>query len=392
MKADWGNRDILFVCSSLSVGGTERQLAAIAGGLIEHGWRVAVYSLAGPGEMQPVLERAGVSVVLPPVKRPPNRLSKLWRSLVLAGIAPHLAFTMLRRRPGIVHFMLPEAYLVGAPIAALARIPVRVMSRRSLNLYQTGRVVRWAESRLHRSMDAVLGNSAKVIGELKAEGVSSARLSLIYNGIDAAAFDQRSSRTERRIALGVPEDALVIAMVANLIPYKGHGDLLNALSRVSGRLPVGWRLLLVGRDDGIGPQLREQANRGGIGENVSFLGSRTDVADILAASDISVLSSHQEGFPNAILEAMASRLPVVATDVGGNAEAVIDGVTGLIVPPHDPERLAAAILNLAKDPVTRRNYGEAGHQRVVDNFAMERCVAAHDALYRALLASSPRTR
>ena len=380
------SRDLLFVCSDLHVGGTERQLAAVAAGLVRLGWHVAVYSLAGSGELQGELECAGVRVIVSPVKRSPAAPSTLRRLGALTRVIPHLAGIMSKHHPAIVHFMLPEAYLVGAPLAALTRIPLRVMSRRSLNVYQKNGLVRGAERVLHRSMSAVLGNSRKVVDELAEEGVSAECLGLIYNGIDAAAFASTVPRSQARTVLGVEADAFVISIVANLIHYKGHGDLLDALGQATSRMPRRWRLLLVGRDDGIGAQLRAQAVRNGISDNVLFLGLRSDVPAVLAASDTAVLCSHEEGFPNAILEAMAAGLPVIATDVGGNPEAVLDGITGLIVPPRDPARLADAILSLNNDPAMRASYGAAGLRRVREHFTMERCVALHDALYRTLLA------
>jgi len=378
--------DILFVCSDLLVGGTERQLTAIAPGLVRLGWRVSVYSLAGRGPLQAELAHGAVTVILPPMNRSPNDTSWIKRIFARGLTAVHLAFLMLKARPAIIHFMLPEAYLVGAPLAKLARIPVKIMSRRSLNLYQKNSFVRNIEHWLHRSMNAILGNSLNVIRELKGEGVPSARLGLIYNGIDLDPFADFDARKSERISLGFKPSTFVMCMVANLISYKGHRDLVEALGQMASKLPADWHLLLVGRDDGMGAQLRKQAEQFGIVKNISFLGSRSDVPDLLAASDLGILCSHQEGFSNAILEGMAARLPMIVTDVGGNSEAVIDGVTGLVVPANDPARLGAAIVKLATNQDMRNTFGAAGYARVSGHFGMDRCVAAHDQLYRTLLA------
>jgi len=122
----------------------------------------------------------------------------------------------------------------------------------------------------------------------------------------------------------------------------------------------------------------------GIGRNVRFLDSRNDIPDILNACDIGVLCSHQEGFSNAVLEGMASGLPMIVTDVGGNAEAVLDGECGIVVPPRDPARLAGAIVQLAVDPSLRARLGGAARRRTSEHFALDRAIAAYDALYRAL--------
>ncbi len=134
--------------------------------------------------------------------------------------------------------------------------------------------------------------------------------------------------------------------------------------------------------------LQAQAAELGIDRNVVFLDSRNDVPEILNACDIGVLCSHQEGFSNAVLEGMASGLPMIVTDVGGNAEAVLDGECGIVVPPHDPARLADAIVRLANDPSLRIGFGSAGRRRVVEHFALDRSIQSYDALYRALLAGT----
>jgi glycosyltransferase involved in cell wall biosynthesis len=118
---------------------------------------------------------------------------------------------------------------------------------------------------------------------------------------------------------------------------------------------------------------------------VHWLGSRDDIPDLLAAADIGLLCSHQEGFPNAVLEAMAAGLPVIATRVGGSAEAVVDGDTGLLPPPHDPKRLGEAILLLAGDAEKRAAFGRAGKDRAEREFALARAIADHMAFYRRLV-------
>jgi glycosyltransferase involved in cell wall biosynthesis len=239
---------------------------------------------------------------------------------------------------------------------------------------------------LHRFMSAVLGNSRAVLGELRSvERVPASRLALIYNGVATIATGG-GRRQAVRAALSLAPDTLTLVQVANFIPYKGHRDLIEALAIASPALPPAWRMLLVGRDDGIGEQLRNQAAAHKLTDRISFLGPRDDVADLLAASDIGILASHQEGFSNAVLEGMAAGLPMVVTDVGGNAEAVLDGVTGLVVPPRDPRRLAEAITRLAQDRERRLAFGAAGRQRVAECFSQEQCKRRYDMLYRGLLA------
>jgi len=380
---------ILFVTASLGIGGTEQQLVMLAAELNRRGYRVMVFSLA-TGPLLGALKAERVPTL---VARARLRQSRSLSIFNLALAATKLFALLIRHRPAVVHFFLPEAYLLGAPLAAVARIPIRVMSRRSLNVYQQNHpgLVAWIERALHRTMTAILGNSRSVVRQLlEIEGVDSNRLGLIYNGVDTARFatglKRGAIRASTRSAFNLPSQALVIVMVANLIVYKGHLDLLEALHIISGHLPVGWRLLLVGHDEGIGDKLRAQAHALAIDDHVVFLGSRVDVPEILLASDIGILCSHQEGFSNAVLEGMAAGLPMVVTAAGGNPEAVIDGETGIVVPPNNPPRLADGILRLIVDPDLRARFGDAGRVRVAANFSINQCVANYDGLYRMLLA------
>jgi glycosyltransferase involved in cell wall biosynthesis len=256
------------------------------------------------------------------------------------------------------------------------------MSRRNLNRYQRRHpLLASLERRLHRRVAAALGNSRAVVAELAAEGVPRQRLGLIYNGIDLDAFAHVVPAAEVRARLDVDPAALVIITLANLIPYKGHADLLVALAEVADRLPAGWILLCAGRDDGAGPALRDRTQALGLAAHVRWLGLRDDVPSLLAASDLAVLASHEEGFSNSVLEGMAARLPVIVTAVGGNAEAVEHTVSGIVVPPRSPSELGAAILALAHDPARRRSLGEAAHARVAAQFTLPGCVARYQRLY-----------
>jgi glycosyltransferase involved in cell wall biosynthesis len=378
MQSDATGRrlDVLFVITSLSVGGSERQLALLGSALAKEGMTIAVFSL-NDGVIRSDLERAGIEVIVAPGA---GIMSVPLAALRLLGF-------MLSRRPCIVHFFLPAAYLIGAPLAALARIRVRILSRRSLNNYQRNGIVRLLERLWHRTMHALIGNSQRVVGQLREEGAPRERLGLIYNGIGiSSAQGDPDIRNRTRALLGLAPGALTMTIVANLIPYKGHRDLIDALALAVPGMPDGWRLLVVGRDDGIGAGLRARVAQLNLSANILFLGSRDDVPAILAASDIGILCSHEEGFSNAVLEAMAAGLPMAVTDVGGNAEAVADGETGFVVPPRDSKALAEAIIRLANDASLRERLGTAGRRRVAQRFGLADFVGGHRSLYAALLA------
>jgi glycosyltransferase involved in cell wall biosynthesis len=313
-----------------------------------------------------------------------------WRftqAIALALSVIKLLWVLVRWRPAVAHFFLPISYVLGAPAALLAQTPICIMSRRSLNRYQRNHpLLRKLELRLHTYMEAVLGNSHSVVKELiEDENCAPGRVGLIYNGVDVAKFDLAGPQKVAFEVEGAATSDLVLVTVANLIPYKGHGDLLDALARISGQLPKSWTLLCIGRDDGYGQRLRSQARRLGLRDHVRFLGERRDVASLMKGADIGILCSHEEGFANAILEGMAASLPMIVTNVGGNSEAVIDGVTGLVVNPHNPAALGQAILNLAANDATRSAMGQAGYSRAKMHFDINVCVANYVNLYEGLL-------
>lgn len=392
MSASDVSPDVLFVIGGLIVGGAERHVATLASRLVRRNWRVSVYSLTGSGLLRQSLEAQGVEVILPPLERDPASRSLPKRLFRMVVAAAHLAGVMIRTRPAIVHFFLPAPYMLGAPLAVLARCRIRIMSRRCLNNYQAKYVgARQIERILHRFMSAVLANSQKVLEQLKEEGIPPERLRLIYNGVEVCG--PPSVTSERvRAQLGIGRSALVLITVANLIPYKGHHDLLDALGGLRSKLPAEWKLLVVGRDDGIGAQLRARAGELTIADNVLFLGERDDVRNLLAASDIALLCSHEEGFSNAVLEGMAAGLPMIVTDVGGNPEAILNEECGLVVPPRRPDCIAEAIMRLSGDPQLRKQFGAKASQRVAACFGWDACIDAYERLYRGLAAGALRRR
>lgn len=379
---------VLVVVPTLNVGGTERHLCQMLPRLDRPDHRVVVCTLVEKGTLAPGLERRGIRVHGPSSPQPPwSRIAPAARVFWLLRTAARLWRLIRRCQPSIIHFYLPSAYLVGALVAWIGGKRNLVMSRRCLNLYQERHpLLARLERRLHKRMSAILGNSMAVIGQLADEGVAQNRLGLIYSGVDLASSEPANSRIEGRRRLEIDAASLVMATVANLIPYKGHFDLLTALGAIRERLPPGWLLLCVGRDqEAMLEALRGDAKRLGIAANVRFLGERMDVPDILAAADLGLLCSHEEGMPNVVLEYMAASLPVVSTDVGGAAEAVVPRETGLLVPARDPAALGAAILEIAADRERARRMGAAGRRVVTRRFSLERCAAQYRSLYDTLL-------
>ena len=284
-----------------------------------------------------------------------------------------------------MHTILPNSYLIGACASALSgRRPI-LMSRVSLNVYQSKyRLVGFIERHLlHRIVDAAIGNSKAVLKDLRAEGISESKLHLVHNGIDVRSFESEMlERSQAHRLLGTSDGALVFSVVANLHSYKGHSDLFTALATFSKRFQSDWLCLLVGRDvENNLPKLERQCLAHGLTQNVRFLGPRRDVPVVLSASDIHISASHEEGLPNNIIEAMCASLPVVATAVGGVPELVVDGQTGYLVEPRDADRMADALLALAQSPEQRKTFGAAGYERAVCRFSIDGSVRVFETIY-----------
>ncbi len=375
---------ILFVTKKMVLGGAERHLAQLLPLLQARGIAVELFVLERGGELEAELTKAGVTI-----SGPPRRSGRVMH---LFAAATALYRRVRKMRPDILHFFLPEPYLVGAMVAIATGHRTSIMSRRSLAHYHRnhpwfGRV----ERILHRRMAALLGNSKAVVDELVVEAGDRRKIGLIHNGVTVAQLARDETRAAQRAVLGIPADAFVMVIVANLFHYKGHADLLDALGTIALQLPRPWRLVVIGRDEGEGHQLLSQAERLGIADRILWLGECRDVQVILPAADVGLLVSHQEGFSNALIEAAGQGLPMVATAVGGNLDAIADGHSGLLVPPQDPAALAAAILDLATHPQQRRDMGLAARERTLELFSQEACVSRYERLYRGIGAPSGRS-
>jgi glycosyltransferase involved in cell wall biosynthesis len=305
----------------------------------------------------------------------------LWSQVTAA------ARDMSKLQPDVVHCFLPEPCSIGWLASRMASgRHFLIMSKRS-QFVRPGAFAgeKWLERQALRAADYVLGHSTVVVDELKQNGISPIRIRLIPNGIDLQPFNEAPCRDEARAREGWPPQAVVFVVLANLLPYKGHEDLFVAL-RGMGQKDADWIAVLIGS----GRPERERFLRGlaaqfGLKDRVVFAGQRADVPSMLSAADVGVLPSHQEGFSNALLEYMAAGLPVVATNVGGNRDAVVDGKTGFLVPAASPDALSKALDRMRLDASLRPNMGQEGRARVSECFSLTHCVNAYEVFYRSLL-------
>lgn len=211
------------------------------------------------------------------------------------------------------------------------------------------------------------------------------KIQTIHNGVDLSRFQGRTQPDARR-ELGLPPDQPIVGAVGRLVPVKDHVGLVDAIALLARE---GLRPMAVIAGDGpLRTAIQERVSALGIERDVRLVGHRADIETVLAALDIFVLTSRSEGLNNTILEAMAAGLPVVATRVGGADEMVIDGATGLLVPPESPEKIAGALRRLLTDAATRLAMGKAGRARAEMDFDLARTVLKYERLYIELARES----
>lgn len=375
---------IAYVIGSLRIGGSERQIVELVKGLDKARYRLSICCMTEHGPLAAEVEALGVPVQVFDLYLIYGKFNPLSYILLLRNTW-RLVRYFRRLKPNIVHAYLYTAYLFGVVCARLAGVPVTIASRRSLGYFKDEKPWKqWMENLVNRWTDVVLVNAQAVKKDVLArERIDPRKIELIYNGVDVASFAAEGDIAQTRRELGLEPQALVIGMVANLIHYKGHKEIIEAARRVKDRFP-GVRFVFVGRDGGMLDTLKTQVAQCGVEKEILFLGSRQDIPALLRVFDIQVLASYEEGFSNVILEGMAAGKPIVATDVGGNGEAIVDGETGILVKPRDPAGLAEAIVRLLGDADLRQRMGKAGRARVQQFFSCERLIADMDSLYASI--------
>lgn len=213
------------------------------------------------------------------------------------------------------------------------------------------------------------------------------KVSVIYNSVDVRRYQHQVDKAQKLRELGLPTDAVVMAVVATFKLQKGHRYLIEALPNVIAQFPD-LNILLIG-DGEQRDVLAGQVANAGLEENVHFVGFRQDIPELLAASNYFVLPSLWEGLPMALIEAMATGLPVIATAVSGSKQVVIDGESGLLVNPGDSAALEAAMMRLLSDPELAATLGKSARARVDARFGAAKQADDHIALYRRELRKMP---
>jgi glycosyltransferase involved in cell wall biosynthesis len=329
------------------------------------------------------LEQLGVRVELIDFARAPSPLRDI-RALI------RLVRFIRRHRFDILHSHMSKGALLGGLAGRIARVPIVVHTAHGFGwLALRNPLLRGLFWVYDRTLYALTLDRLFIVSEIQRQRliadrmVKRERTNTIFNGIDADAVRLAARTGVTRAELGVPEDAVLVVAVNRLVAFKAVHTLIDAvheLGRDAGALHV-----VVAGDGDLRPQLERQIAALGLQDRVRLIGWRDDAPRIIALADVFALSSVAEGMPLAIMRAMALGKPVVANAVDGVPELVVDGETGLLVPPRDPVAFASALRRMIEDPEMRRRFGEAGRRRVDALFTQRSMAETAHRLYRELL-------
>jgi glycosyltransferase involved in cell wall biosynthesis/peptidoglycan/xylan/chitin deacetylase (PgdA/CDA1 family) len=356
--------DVVIITDMLGRGGAETQLTRLAKALKVRGWKVGIISMLPPNDFEDELKKAGIPFMLcmeQPSREPFTMAIRMYRQL-------------RRWRPGVVVTFNFYADILGRLCGRLAGVPVIVASLRTAHMKTRlrERIYRYTEF----LVDLTASNSKAALDYmLSRELLTPDKTTVIPNGMITLDYPAAISREEARTEFGVPQDVYMWLAVGNLRLAKDYPTLLEATARCAAS-SRDFRVCIAGGGDLL-EDLQAETRARGLEGIVEFLGScsQKEVTHLLRAANSLVLSSAWEGLPNTVMEAMASGVPVVATQVGGVNELVEPGVSGFIVPPRDPERLAdqmRVMMDLDED--ARLRMGAAGRQYILDGYENERVV------------------
>jgi len=367
-----GPTTIAFLPPRLMAGGTQRHLLEVLKFIDRDHWRPLVVVAKEGGELVRVVKERDVEVV---------ELG-IGDSLVSRDFARAVRKTadiFRKRAVGVVQCFQWRPALVGMGAARLAGRGGIVAGRRSEPVERGLRAL--ADDLVVRLADRVVVNAES----LRPSGRAGCRTEVIPSGVDTEHFRAAEGERERaKVALGIPVEIPLIGTVGRLEIRKGTDTLVEAVGRLAKCGVDQWRLLIVG-DGPMRAELETQIATLGIADRVIMTGARTEVREALAAMDVFVLPSRTEGMSNALLEAMAMERAVVATAVGGTPEVVTDGVSGLLVPPEDPDALAAGMARLVSEPGQAEALSRGARERAASHFGSRAMVRRLESVYASVL-------
>jgi glycosyltransferase involved in cell wall biosynthesis len=373
---------ITYVLGSLRDGGTERQVLELVRHLDRDRFEPSLMLMedANVEQSRGLIENCFVLGV-------PQGGNSRWffRRGSMAKAVMHAQAHLKHLRSDIVHAFLPGPCILGGLAARIARIPLIIGSRRSLpSQYRAGRrTAGWADTVAFHLAHFNLGNSNAVTREMiRVAGCPGSKCGTLHNGVDLQRF-RPDLPSPMRQQLGWKQDEVVFGQVANFRPGKRHLDFVEMAATLAQRHPQA-RFILAGADYGAKPSVLRRIEACCLGTKIKVLSGCPSPEEIFAAMDVYVCTSEAEGFSNSILEAMACGKPVIATDVGGNPEAVRHDQSGFLVPIGDVPVLSQRADSLFADGHLRKTMGMNGRRLAETEFSLRATVKAHQEIYCAL--------
>ncbi len=364
---------VMFVLPSLQFGGAEKKIIDFILRINKSEFYPIVCSLSDDGAFYNLLRNSGIKVYF--IKRYfKYDFTVIFRLMLL----------MLKEGVQIVQTTLIVANIFGRLAALLAKRPIIIATEHSMGIWRVNKytIVNRLLSYFTHRIIVVSKRQKRFLHDV--EGIPNSKMIVIYNGVDMKKFHLNYyHKTIMRKKLGLKQNYKIVGTVGTLRPVKGHDHLIKAAAAIVRKYPNIYFLII-----GDGPcrkRLETIVAELGLQETVIFLGNRNEIPELISVFDVFVLSSNEETFPNAILEAMAAEKPVVAMNVGGVSEIVVDGQTGILVPKGNVSKLSDAIIKLITNQDIARKMARDGRNRVEKYFSMERMVNERENLFRTLL-------
>ncbi len=363
---------ILHIVSSLESGGTEKWLVKLIKHWDNTRFEASVISFKD-GVLRSELLNLGIEPII--VEKPKGHHLRFIRKL----------YTEFKRlKPDIIHCRNSEPVIIYGGIACkIAHLPL-VVSIHGHNHFIKRKPVEF------RIICWILNRSSKIIAVSKSikeslinQGkIHPDKIDVIHNGIDIKQIKYTQKDNKKR-EFNLNGSEIILGCVGNLRSVKGHRYLIQSMPMILKSAPD-VRLMMVG-DGPLRNELETLAGELKVKDKITFLGYRSDIYEIMPIFDIFILPSLSEGLCNAVIEAMAAKLPVIATNTGGNPELVEDGKTGILIPPRSPENIANAVLELVNDANKRNDMGESGFNKVKNEFQLNRTIKKYEDAYISLI-------
>jgi glycosyltransferase involved in cell wall biosynthesis len=364
---------VLFVVGNFVAGGAERHLLELWSRMDRERFEIEIACFRREGQFTSEVQSLGWPIHELGVSRRIYDPSG-WRGLL------RLIHVVRDFRPHVIHGYLFGPNLFAVLAGRMCGVPAVLVAKRNVDAFETKRQA-WLQSLVHRWATHVTAVSENVAETVVNLGVPRERVIVIPNGVDAERFGATPAEAARQL-LGLNGGVPILGSVGCLAVRKDYATLLDALALLSSRGRA-YQAALIGD----GPEresLEARAQTLGIAERVHFLGERADVEHLLPGLEVFVLSSREEGIPNALLEAMAAGRPAVATAVGGTPEVLEDGETGWLVPAQAPDRLAAALEQALADPDERARRGRNARRHALEALSIDAMTRRHEHLYETL--------